>query len=57
MFEVEMSESGTNRVKIDDIEPDVMKVMLAYIYSMNLENIDEMSYSLLKATDKVSIHY
>ena len=57
MFESGMSEKETNRVKIDDIDPDVMIEVLKFIYTGKTTGIENFPDSLLVAADKVSIIY
>ena len=53
MFEHKMEESKRNRVEIPDIEPDVFKDMLGFLYTGNSPHLDEMAADLLAAADKV----
>eukprot|EP00063_Salmo_salar_P065676 XP_014040511.1 PREDICTED: speckle-type POZ protein-like A [Salmo salar] len=54
MFEHEMEESKKNRVDISDVEPDVFKEMMGFIYTGKAPNLDKMADNLLAAADKVS---
>ena len=56
MFESGMSEEETNRVIIDDIDPDVMSEVLRFIYTGKTTGIENFPDSLLVAADKVSIY-
>ncbi|KAK3543802.1 hypothetical protein QTP70_028095, partial [Hemibagrus guttatus] len=52
MFEHEMEESKKNRVDISDVEPDVFKEMMGFIYTGKAPNLEKMADSLLAAADK-----
>lgn len=54
MFEHEMEESKQNRVMISDVEHEVLKEMLRFIYTGKAPNLDKMADDLLAAADKVS---
>ncbi len=55
MFNAKYVENLTNKVVIDDIEPNIFQELLNYIYygqvSMDLQNVD----NIFKAADKVTI--
>ena len=53
MFEHEMEERKQNRVDITDVDPDVMREMLRFIYTGKAPNLDRMADDLLAASDKV----
>ncbi|CDQ59299.1 unnamed protein product [Oncorhynchus mykiss] len=53
MFEHEMEESKKNRVEINDVEPEVFKEMMCFIYTDKAPNLDKMADDLLAAADKV----
>jgi speckle-type POZ protein len=53
MFEHQMIEGKSNRVKIDDVDPDVMTEVLRFIYTGRINNIEKMSDLLLPVADKV----
>lgn len=55
MFEHEMEESKQNRVMISDVEHEVLKEMLRFIYTGKAPNLDKMADDLLAAADKVNI--
>jgi len=55
MFEHEMAESSNNRVEINDVDPDVMKEMLRFMYTGNAPNLDRMADELLAAADKYQL--
>lgn len=54
MFEHQMIEGKSNRVKIDDVDGDVMYEILKFIYSDKVSAIEKMADLLLAAADKVS---
>lgn len=56
MFEHEMEERKQNRVTISDVEHDVLKEMLRFIYTGKSPNLEKMADDLLAAADKVCIH-
>lgn len=53
MFEHEMEEKKQNRVDITDVEHEVMKEMLKFIYSGKSPQLEKMADELLAAADKV----
>lgn len=53
MFEHQMIEGKSNRVKVDDVDADVMYEMLRFIYTGKTSGIDKMADLLLAAADKV----
>lgn len=53
MFEHEMEERKTKRVTIADIDADVLKEMLLYIYTGQTPNLSRIADCLLAAADKV----
>ena len=54
MFAHEMEESKQNRVDITDVDHEVMREMLRFIYTGKAPNLDKMADDLLAAADKVS---
>ncbi|XP_058789648.1 speckle-type POZ protein B-like [Phymastichus coffea] len=52
LFAHDMEEAMQNRVYIKDINPDVLTEILRFIYTGKVENIDELAYELLSASDK-----
>lgn len=56
MFEHEMEERKQNRVAISDVEHEVLKEMLRFIYTGKASNLDKMADDLLAAADKVCDH-
>lgn len=64
MFEHEMEERKQNRVAIVDVDHEVLKEMLRFIYTGKAPNLEKMADDLLAAADKVctdensnSIHF
>ena len=55
MFEIDMKEKEEGRVKISDIEHDVMSDLLAYIYTGCVPQIKSHTKDLLLAADKYHI--
>lgn len=55
MFEHEMEEKKQNRVDINDMEQDVLREMLLYIYSDKAPQLEKMADDLLAAADKVCV--
>lgn len=55
MFEHEMEERKHNRVDITDVDHEVLKEMLRFIYTGKAPNLDKMADDLLAAADKVYI--
>lgn len=56
MFEHDMKEKVNNTVVIEDIEPEVFRKMLQFIYTAKVKNIKQIdAHSLLIAADKYSI--
>lgn len=54
MFEHEMEERKQNRVAISDVDHEVLKEMLRFIYTGKAPNLDKMADDLLAAADKVN---
>uniref|UniRef100_A0A8C9XKD1 Speckle type BTB/POZ protein n=1 Tax=Sander lucioperca TaxID=283035 RepID=A0A8C9XKD1_SANLU len=52
MFE---QESKKNHVEINDMEPDVFKEMMCFIYTGKAPNLDKMADDLLAAADKYAL--
>ncbi|CAJ0598246.1 unnamed protein product [Cylicocyclus nassatus] len=52
MFEHNMTESERNEVAIDDVEPDVLREMLCFMYTGNSPCVDQMAQHLIAAADK-----
>ncbi|GMT18075.1 hypothetical protein PFISCL1PPCAC_9372 [Pristionchus fissidentatus] len=55
MFEHKMAESSRNEVLIDDVEPEVMREMLLYMYTGSSPNLDSMSQVLIAAAEKYDL--
>ncbi|XP_025082402.1 protein roadkill-like [Pomacea canaliculata] len=55
MFEHEMTESKRNRVEITDVDHDVMREMLRFIYTGKAPNLEKMADELLAAADKYAL--
>lgn len=53
MFEHEMEERKQNRVAISDVDHEVLKEMLRFIYTGKAPNLEKMADDLLAAADKV----
>lgn len=53
MFEHEMEERKQNRVAITDVDHEVLKEMLRFIYTGKAPNLEKMADDLLAAADKV----
>lgn len=55
MFEHEMEERKQNRVEIKDVEQDVCREMLRFIYTGKAPNMEKMADDLLAAADKYAL--
>lgn len=55
MFEHEMEERKHNRVAIMDVDHEVLREMLRFIYTGKAANLEKMADDLLAAADKVRI--
>lgn len=55
MFEHDMVESMLNRVVITDIDHEVLKEMLNFMYTGKTPNLNKMAQGLLAAADKVKL--
>uniref|UniRef100_A0A182QDU4 BTB domain-containing protein n=1 Tax=Anopheles farauti TaxID=69004 RepID=A0A182QDU4_9DIPT len=55
MFEHEMEERKQNRVAITDVDHEVLKEMLRFIYTGKAPNLDKMADDLLAAADKYAL--
>lgn len=53
MFEHEMEERKQNRVAITDVDHEVLREMLRFIYTGRAANLERMADDLLAAADKV----
>lgn len=56
MFEHEMEERKHNRVAIMDVDHEVLREMLRFIYTGKAANLEKMADDLLAAADKVSYY-
>lgn len=55
MFEHEMEECTKNRVEINDLDPEVFKEMMRFVYTGKAPNLDKMADNLLAAADKYAL--
>ncbi|KAM6164717.1 speckle-type POZ protein-like [Rhynchocyon petersi] len=55
MFEHEMEESIKNRVQINDMDPEVFKEMMCFMYTGKAPNLDNMADDLLAAADRYAL--
>uniref|UniRef100_A0A8C5M987 Speckle type BTB/POZ protein like n=1 Tax=Leptobrachium leishanense TaxID=445787 RepID=A0A8C5M987_9ANUR len=55
MFEHEMEESNKNRVDIHDVDPEVFKEMMRFVYTGKASHLDQMADGLLAAADKYAL--
>ncbi|XP_008546874.1 speckle-type POZ protein isoform X2 [Microplitis demolitor] len=55
MFEHEMEERKQNRVDITDVDYEVLKEMLRFIYTGKATNLEKMADDLLAAADKYAL--
>ncbi|XP_011871171.1 PREDICTED: speckle-type POZ protein-like [Vollenhovia emeryi] len=55
MFGHEMKERETNRVDITDMDPEVWREMVRFIYTGKVANLKEMANDLLTAADKYGV--
>ncbi|XP_065306772.1 speckle-type POZ protein isoform X3 [Dermacentor albipictus] len=55
MFEHEMEEKKQNRVEITDMDHEVLREMLRFIYTGRAPNLDKMADDLLAAADKYAL--
>ncbi|CAK1546097.1 unnamed protein product [Leptosia nina] len=55
MFEHEMEERKRNRVDITDVDHEVLREMLRFIYTDRAPNLDKMADDLLAAADKYAL--
>lgn len=55
MFAHEMEERKHNRVEIQDVDHEVLREMLRFIYTAKASNLEKMADDLLAAADKVSV--
>lgn len=55
MFEHDMMEKKLNEVQISDVDYDVLKEMLRFIYADRVENVENLAGELIVAADKYRI--
>ena len=55
MFEHEMEERKHNRVEISDVDHEVFREMLRFIYTGKAANLERMADDLLAAADKYAL--
>lgn len=55
MFAHEMEERKHNRVEIQDVDHEVLREMLRFIYTGKATNLEKMADDLLAAADKVKV--
>ncbi|XP_002735147.1 speckle-type POZ protein-like [Saccoglossus kowalevskii] len=55
MFEHEMEEKKLNRVEITDVDHEVLREMLRFIYTGKAPNLEKMADDLLSAADKYAL--
>uniref|UniRef100_A0A8C6QDG2 Speckle-type BTB/POZ protein-like n=1 Tax=Nannospalax galili TaxID=1026970 RepID=A0A8C6QDG2_NANGA len=55
MFEHEMEESTKSPVEINDLDPEVFKEMMRFVYTGKAPNLDKMAENLLAAADKYAL--
>ncbi|XP_059104721.1 speckle-type POZ protein-like [Peromyscus eremicus] len=55
MFQHDMEESRKNRVEIPDLEPQVFKAMMGFIYTGKAPDLDNMADAVLAAADKYGL--
>ncbi|CAJ0931022.1 unnamed protein product, partial [Mesorhabditis belari] len=56
MFEHPMKESSTSEVCIDDVDAEVVKEMLHFMYTGTSPRLDAMAPNLIAAADKYDLH-
>lgn len=56
MFEHELEEQKSNRVPIQDIDEDVLREMVHFIYTGEAPNVGKMANSLLVAADRYALN-
>ena len=52
LFQANLSESHTNILKIEDIEPEVFTEVLHFIYTGKINNLEELATELLAVAEK-----
>lgn len=56
MFQHDLSEKKQNRVEINDMEPEVLREMLRFIYTGKAPALEKLDAELLAAADKVNFN-
>lgn len=56
MFEHDMEESRTNRIEIHDLEPQVFKAMMGFIYTGKAPDLYAKADAVLAAADRSFAH-
>ena len=57
MFQSELTETQTNTVKIEGIEPAVFKEVLRFIYTDQVEQLDELAKELFEAAERYMLDF
>ncbi|XP_028713275.1 speckle-type POZ protein-like [Peromyscus leucopus] len=57
MFQHDMEESRKNRIEIPDLEPQVFKAMMNFIYTGTAPDLDSMADSVMAAADKYGLEH
>ncbi|KAM6163186.1 speckle-type POZ protein-like [Rhynchocyon petersi] len=55
MFEHEVEESKKNQVLINDVDPEVFKEVMCFIYTGKAPNVDKMAGNLLAAAERYAL--
>ncbi|OBS65810.1 hypothetical protein A6R68_05650, partial [Neotoma lepida] len=55
MFEHDMEESKRNHIEIHDLQPQIVKAMMDFIYTAKAPDLDSMSDVVLAAADKYGL--
>jgi len=55
MFQAEMEEKKTNKVDINDLDPDILAEMLHFIYTGKTPKLDDFTEELLAVADRYQI--
>ena len=53
MFENDLEEAKKNRVEITDVDVEVFEVMIRFIYTANVDSVQQYALELFVAADKV----
>lgn len=57
MFEHERQESKNNGVEIRDVEPEVLKKIMFFMYTGKAQKISRMAPDLLAASDRYGLQH